>query len=113
MENMYDHLDDLPHSVRVLLQQNPVVNTPSHYSIVTATPSPSNPHNLQKVMSPRAPNPGLTSAALQEQQQLQQTAAAASSGGQADTSVMLRQLSRVIIPADLISRLETLKRGLN
>ena len=46
--NILYHLDDLPHSVRVRLQQNPVVNTPSHYSIVTATPSPSNPHNLQE-----------------------------------------------------------------
>ena len=104
----YDHLDDLPYSVRTRLQQNPVVNTPSHYSIITASPSPSNPQNLQQVMSPRAPNPGLTSAAALQQQQLQQ---AASSGDQADTSVVLRQLSQVIVPADLISRLETLKEA--
>ena len=50
MEGTYSHLDDLPYSVRMRLQQNPVVNTPSHYSIVTATPSPSNPHNLQELV---------------------------------------------------------------
>ena len=45
----YNHLDDLPHSVRVNSHQSPVLlNTQSHYSIVTATPSPSNPHKLQE-----------------------------------------------------------------
>ena len=78
MARSYNRLDDLPHSVRMTLHQSPVsLNTPSHYSIVTATPSPSNPHSLQEVMSPRVPNPGLTSAALQ-QQQLQQAALQAS-----------------------------------
>ena len=51
MASSYHHLDDLPHSVRVNLHQSPVLlNTPSHYyySIVTATPSSSNPHKLQE-----------------------------------------------------------------
>ena len=69
----YSHLDDVPHSVRLRLnQQSPA---PSHYSLITATPSPESRAMInQQVMSPSTSGPvtnpdnvGLMSATLQQQ----------------------------------------------
>ena len=108
----YDPLDDVPHSVRVNISSP---RPPSHYSIVTATPSPTWTHD-QQVMSPSAPL-GQDSALsvnqhLQQQQQHQNASSATASAAdlRADGSVMFKSLSQVIIPPDLISRLEALQR---
>ena len=87
---------------------------PSHYSIVTATPSPTWTHD-QQVMSPSA-TLGQDSALranqhLQQQQHQRASSATASAADlRADGSVVFKSFSQVIIPPDLISRLEALQR---
>ena len=87
---------------------------PSHYSIVDGTPSPNIAQNLQ-VMSPRAPLGQDSALSANQHLQLQQhqhaSAAAASAADlRADGSVVFKSLSQVIMPPDLISRLEALQR---
>ena len=87
---------------------------PSHYSIVDGTPSPNIAQNLQ-VMSPRAPlgqNSALSANQHLQLQQHQHASAAAASAAdlRADGSVVFKSLSQVIMPPDLISRLEALQR---
>ena len=102
MASDYNPLDDLPVQIRRGIA-SPV---PSHFSIVTGSPSPTLVHN-QQVMSPRAPL-GQTSA--NTQQHRQQTAATESAGNiAADGSVVFRSLSQVVLPADMVSRLQALQ----
>ena len=102
MASDYNPLDDLPVQIRRSIA-SPV---PSHFSIVTGSPSPKLVHD-QQVMSPRAPL-GQTSA--NTQQHRQQTAATESAANiAADGSVVFRSLSQVVLPADMVSRLQALQ----
>ena len=50
---MYNPLDDVPHSVRANLRP-PVSPSPSHFSLVTATPSPHQPQHVQHLAFPKS-----------------------------------------------------------
>ena len=89
----YSHLDDVPHSIRQQrMLQSPA---PSHYSIVTNTPSPL-PHNRQ-VMSP---NPLST-----PQHPTSATAAAEHQSG--GSFVTMRSMTQVELPAEVLRSFTT------
>ena len=96
----YNSLDDLPISIR----RNLGSPAPTHYSVVTNTPSP-NPHNRQ-VMSPNlttshdttTPSASTTPPAL---------AAAAEEQQQQASVVTVQQMTRVSLPADTLRAFQT------
>ena len=90
----YSHLDDVPFQVRRRMLQSPA---PSHYSIVTNSPSPL-PHN-QQVMSP---NPLATPDTPQHP-----TTAAAAEHQQGGSFVTMRSMTQVELPADVLRSFTT------
>ena len=96
----YNSLDDLPISIR----RNLGSPAPTHYSVVTNTPSP-NPHNRQ-VMSPNlttshdttTPSASTTPPAL---------AAAAEEQQQQAGVVTVQQMTRISLPADTLRAFQT------
>ena len=60
MSSSYDHLDEVPHSVRVNINSP---RPPSHYSMVTGTPSPTFSHKQHSQIN--APGSGSRGAAIE------------------------------------------------
>ena len=109
----YDYLDDVPHSVRMRLQ-DPMYQasspTPSHYSIVTNnTPSPQPQHQQTHNQQVMSPNPTQHSVSTSSITTHQQATSHPSHQTEADmqvdaTGVRMRQMTQVDIPAHVLEQ---------
>ena len=96
---MHSDCHDVPSQIKQALQHHQLQSpTPSHFSIVTGSPEVG---HQQQVLS----SPSVHSCATAQQH----AQATAEEAAESNSALVFRQMSQVVIPAELVSRLEQLR----